>query len=500
VGETCWLYVVVSSEAQSATLEGTEADLRRLAAEKGWKVTQTFSDTASGKKGVRALFRELTTALREVTVLPTWVLTSRADRIGRGSIGEALVAQQDILKLGVRIFTRAEGEIKLDSAIAELMGAVRAAAARTENENRSDKLEAAYRKRRLAAQTDENPNPIVGNRMPYGLAFSANGGIAQEPQATTVREIFRLRIEGLGHSRIAQAIAPTAAPAVYKNGKYGNESTVHWTTQRVARVLANRRYVPSVIDEETFVQASKVNAHLGVQTIRPQRKWPFKLATALTCWCGRKMNGICTGPTRKRILYYICKAAWNHEGKVRMVRATSIEDQFEEILDVLGISTDSLEKFLGYGKVVPLAQLTKSLHIANRQRAAVKKKRGMVIDLYLNGSIAEIDVQPRLDQFDAELGKRDAGIAQIKEQIALQTASEISKKDRIPLPDIAVMFREGTIDDQRRIARLFATDYGLVVTRENKLKLGFKHDPGRQRKPQARELPGAILTKKQTLG
>jgi hypothetical protein len=390
-------------------------------------------------------------------------------------------AVSDIITLGVKIWTREPaGELRASTLLEQLGIAFSAMQSASENLIRRDKLFAVYKRKREAGK-------VVGNRRPYGLMLEDGYDVPCEPQATTVREIFRLRLEGLGHGAIGKAIAATAAPQVFKH----SEQEVRWTTQRVSRILHNRSYVPSVIDEVTFFRAAKINERLGIQSTRPQRKWPFKLATALTCWCGRKMVGIATGPARKRVLYYICKAEWNHNGKARMVRATSLEDQFEEILEVLGVSPQTLEELSGSDTVAPLDQLKKSLRTAKKQRSDATKKRGKVVDLHLSGHIKAEDIQDHLDQYDSELDELSTRIAQIEEQIALQAAAEIRKKDRAPQADVAVMFRNGTIDDQRRISRLFATDYGLFVTPDKKLKLGFRHDPGRQRKPQTRELPGA---------
>jgi hypothetical protein len=481
-----WVLAVVSSEQQSETLQFQRAWAQEVAKAQGWRIDRLgdFDGVGSGKDGPRLIVKRMIAELEKLPQArrPKFLLMIRLDRLGRGEqIHETQAAVSEIIRLGVTIWMREPaGELRANTLVEQFGIAFSAMQSASENLIRRDKILNVYKRKREAGK-------VIGNRRPYGLKLSKDGyDIPCEPAAQTVREIFKLRLEGLGHGAIGKAIAPTAAPQVFKN----SEMQVRWTTQRVSRILANRSYVPTVIDEVTFFRAGKVNEQLGIQSIRSQRKWPFKLATALTCSCGRKMNGICTGPARKRVLYYICKAEWNHNGKARMVRATPLEDHFEEILELLGVSPEALEKFCGSDNVAPLDQLKKSLRTAKKQVSDVMKKRGKVVDLHLSGHIKAEDIQNHLDQYDTELDELSARIVQIEEQSALQMASESRKKDRTPIPDIALMFRNGTIDDQRRIARLFATDYGLFVTPENTLKLGFRHDPKRQRKPQARELLG----------
>ena len=114
----------------------------------------------------------------------------RLDRVGRGSIIESQIFVRDLLALGARVFTRDAGEIRLDSAMDELVAAVQMAVARHENDVRRDKARAVYQRRLAAGQ-------VISNRPPYGLLVTADRRYIARPECISViRQVFRMSARG----------------------------------------------------------------------------------------------------------------------------------------------------------------------------------------------------------------------------------------------------------------------------------------------------------------
>jgi hypothetical protein len=100
----------------------------------------------------------------------------RPDRVGRGSIVDSQNFVRDLLALGTRLWTRDAGEIRLDSAMDELVAAVEMAVARHENDVRKEKMRAVYQRRVAAGH-------VVSNRPPYGLTLTEDRRLPQAARA-----------------------------------------------------------------------------------------------------------------------------------------------------------------------------------------------------------------------------------------------------------------------------------------------------------------------------
>jgi DNA invertase Pin-like site-specific DNA recombinase len=83
--------------------------------EHGWTITRTFRGVSSGRDGTRGLLETLLAKLRETRPgeRPNRVLMTRLDRLGRGLGIEALAAIAEIVRLGVTIHTRQDGDYRL---------------------------------------------------------------------------------------------------------------------------------------------------------------------------------------------------------------------------------------------------------------------------------------------------------------------------------------------------------------------------------------------------
>lgn len=238
-GAAAWALCAVSSEGQSETLVHQRRWAEEAAAARGWRLTRVIEGVATGKGGPRRIVRELLADLRALDTesRPQKLLMIRADRLGRGSIVESQIVLRDLLNLGVGIFTRDQGDVKLDSAMDELISAATLAVARHENEVRREKALAVYRRKRAAGER-------IGSKAPYGLHRKNGKDSPDRERAPVVCEAFKLRLEGKGYEAIARRLFAIAPPHQYLNG---NSRVVHWTTTRVRLLLTNSAYVGPII-------------------------------------------------------------------------------------------------------------------------------------------------------------------------------------------------------------------------------------------------------------
>lgn len=484
-GSTAWALLAVSSDSQAGTLKDQRAWALAEAKTKGWHIARFFEGVATGKHGARALVSQMIAELGTMPPAerPHWLLATRFDRMGRGdSILETQIAAHKLKELGVRIWTRLSGEIKLDEPFEQLLVAVQAFQSSFENSVRRDKAVNKYKEKR-------EKGLAVGNQRAYGLRIGEDG--RDEPDgklADVVGVAFRLRLKGLGYLAIGHELAKIAPPRVYKRSKSGSPRNIRWTPTRVKRMLENRAYVGPVIDELTFARAQQVRERLS--PARPQQRFPWPLSGVVRCYCGRAMVGLACGAPEKRTRYYRCAATWNHGGSMRLVRADVLEEQFVTVLGRLRASENAVSRYRRAAAPAQPRLLEQALSQARRDLAAVERERDAVWRLHANGHVRDADVQERLDEI---LPRRQAAIGRItslEQQLLLARSAMAKDRDADEmLRRAARAYGKATPEDRRRLARAVAVAVGgLCVTEAGRLVVRRVDDPQRQRARRAAEL------------
>jgi DNA invertase Pin-like site-specific DNA recombinase len=173
--------LVVSSDLQAETLRHQRAWAVECARAHGWQITRTFEDVSSGRIGVRAPAKSLLSEIKSLDVKdrPRYVLMIRLDRLGRGDAIASQIYVRELRSLGVRVWTRDQGEVHLDTAMEQMAVGMQAFFAQHENEVRSDKAKAVYKRKRESGEA-------VGNQRAYGLKLDGHRDVPDEPRAQVV--------------------------------------------------------------------------------------------------------------------------------------------------------------------------------------------------------------------------------------------------------------------------------------------------------------------------
>jgi DNA invertase Pin-like site-specific DNA recombinase len=442
-----------------------------------------YEEASTGKERVRQL---LTTLIADLKALPAagrpgWVMMTRVDRVGRGRIDASLFAQHEILDLGVRIWTRDDGEIKLESSHDEFKAAAKAYVSRIENDNRIDKLKEMYARKRAAGL-------VVGSKLPYGVLLGADGRAKPDPKrAPVVKAAFALRATGAGYHVIGKRLSAIAPPAVFKDKR---TQVVRWTPTRVKRLLELHTYVDAaIITEGAFVKAQRATSGVGPAREQVRIAWP--LSGSVRCYCGRALVGVSGGAEHKRIRYYHCRADWNHGGSARAVHADELEAAFVVLLRSLHASPETAARYrrAAIAPAGSIKTLEKNLHALRGDLEKAKGASTAVWDLHSKGLIKDAHMAARLDTVAATQRDIEDRIATAEAQRGLFAAAAQNERDaQAVIAKAARTYARGSDEDRRDIVRALALDLGgLCLEANGKLAVRRAEDPDRQRKRRANE-------------
>jgi DNA invertase Pin-like site-specific DNA recombinase len=467
-----WALLAVSTEHQIETLAYQRIWAEETAKSKGWRLSRVTEGVSSGRLGPRRIVRDLLADLRalDTEARPRFLLMIRADRLGRGSVIESQIVLRDLLDLGVSVVTRDQGILKLDSAMDELISAATLAVARHENEVRSEKSLAVYRRKRAAGVR-------VGNRLPYGLKYEDGKVVADPERAPIVREAFKMRLAGLGYTLIGKQLRAIAPPATYQSS--GSEHSISWVPSRVKTMLENRSYVPLIVDEATFAKAGRVAALLTAsdRSGDARRRYPWPLAGAVRCFCGRMLIGSACGNQRRRHRYYSCRIHAHHGGHIKLFPSGEIEDQFVALLGRLRASPELVERYRRRA-VAPTSPkiLERSLRELKTKLAEIERRRDAAWELHIAGKVKAEDVQDRLDKLSVQRDEAQSQLAAVRDQIAVASAVAKGQQDAEALVRRAAqIFKRANVSEQNAIARAVSVELGgLHVDADGKLQVGAR--------------------------
>ena len=483
--DTAWAYLVVSSELQAQTLPDQKAWADKVALERGWTITRTFQSVSTGADGVRVLFKSLMDALRNTprAKRPARILMIRLDRLGRGDGLDAMATLAEIRKCGVTIHTRQDGDVTLARASDALSPMFKLITGAFENEARSDKALAVFARKRAAGL-------VAGNRAPYGLDIISGRHTFLKSHSKAIRTAFKMRANDIGYHTIARYMTENAPSQKFKKG---NEKTIHWTSNRVLRLLENEAYLKSgLIDEMTWRRVQNVTKTRSRS--QAASKYPWPMSGSIVCECGKALHGHANPQRRTR--YYKCTAIWNHDGRTILHPAGAVEGAFEKLLSRLVATPSLIQKHVRNAvaeSTFERKRLEKDAVSLRARLAGVDKKIDAVFDLHSLGKVHSDDVAPRLQRLNAE---KDEYGDQLR---AIEARLEVFEEATTRVADIAAVVananrlwqragRAGDVAGQQTLCRAISRRLGgfVVGVADHRFTVGAPPLRDRQRKASAR--------------
>jgi DNA invertase Pin-like site-specific DNA recombinase len=438
-----WSYAAVSSSPQEATLEDQRQWASETAARNGWVITREFSGVGSGAKGTRDLLKTLIEELERTpkAARPKRVLMIRIDRVGRMAL-DCIAAIARLRKLGVVLHTRQDGDVKLETAVDSLRPIFELVTAEMENAARSDKWKAVHARRRAEGKH-------VGT-IPYGVILVDGKAVPYEPEAQVVREIFRLAEQRWGYTRLARW-AQAHAPA--KRTHHGSDKPYRWSVSTIKSILVSKTLRNLVVLEDQWQRTSA--ARQSDFRARAPKRWDWPLQGAVSCTCGKRLSGHCSGESKYRTRYYVCRhhtlepGAKSHPGH----RADQLEAEFLELLRSVRADPTLVDPFpqdepANNWEAVELDAERRIADTDKRIQRAWKLAEDAQLDAsQLRPRLAELDAQRR----SAEDALNCARAAQAREADHQQTACSFAQL----LEELPDLWAQTTIDLQQELARAF---------------------------------------------
>ena len=227
------IYVRVSTVKQAEeglSLAEQERRCRALCEREGWRLDDRHVYIERGVSGGKASRPELDKLMRAVEDGEVGVLVAPAiDRLGRSAANtHELFARLD--RAGVKLYSDSGQDYSADSAQAEFMRSVLAAAAQYERSMISERVRAVTPAKRDRGSYNGGPRP-------YGYDFGEDGLAIREDEAEIVRRIFRDFNSGTPLRAIARGLNEEGI-----RGPLGGT----WSQGRVAEKLDQPIYVGKV--------------------------------------------------------------------------------------------------------------------------------------------------------------------------------------------------------------------------------------------------------------
>jgi DNA invertase Pin-like site-specific DNA recombinase len=438
-----WLYAAVSSSPQEATLEDQRQWASETAARNDWVITRAFSGVASGAKGTRDILSNLIDELERTpkAARPKRVLMIRIDRVGRMAL-DCIAAVARLRKLGVLLHTRQDGDVKLETAMDSLRPIFELVTAEMENAARSDKWKAVHARRRAEGKH-------VGT-VPYGVMLVDGKAVPFEPEARIVRQIFTLAEQRWGYIRLARWAQENAPP---KRTHDGADKPYRWSVSTIKSILVSKTLRNRVVSEDQW-QRTKAARQSDFRARAPKR-WDWPLQGAVRCTCGKLLSGHCSGESKYRTRYYVCRhhtlklGAKSHPGH----RADELEAEFVQVLRSLRADPTLVDPFVDdeptdQWDTVERDALRRIADVEKRTQRAWKVAEEAQIDpSQLRSRLAELDAQRRSAQAELSLART----ARVRDAEYKQTSCSFAQL----LEELPDLWAQTSVELQQELARTF---------------------------------------------
>lgn len=202
-----------------------------------WELFGIYADHATGRNiAKRPQFRQLLVDCRAGKI--NLIITKSISRFARNTL-DILCTCQDLKTLGVEVYFEVE-RIWLSKQTSDLILTIYAACYQNESEDRSYSIKWGIKR------SFESANSKFLTRVCYGYQKGPDGYLTiKEDEATIIRNIFRLYIDGYSIRNIIGELFELNIPS--PRGKD------RWGTECISKILSNEKYTGNVLLEKTFV-------------------------------------------------------------------------------------------------------------------------------------------------------------------------------------------------------------------------------------------------------
>lgn len=310
-------YLRQSTQKQQS-LEAQKAEIQRLANQHGFKDVIYFYDKNTGRNTNRTGYQQIVSLIKQgdCQILCCYRL-NRLHRNLKNSIALMKLCQ----KYHVDLLSVQDGYFDTTNSFDCFKLNLFASLAESESDNISEQVKNGFKEK-------AHQGKLITTHAPFGFRYLNNSFVINHDEAATVREIFRLYIEGKGYKKISQLLE-------------SKKQFIKRKPYQVRNVLVNPNYcgrvinqygrfdnkVPKIISENTFDTAHNIRKNKQTNRIPSQNLLQRKIKCPC---CGSTLTNMTVRKQENNLRYYVCPSNMNEARFVchfKGINAPILEEQ-----------------------------------------------------------------------------------------------------------------------------------------------------------------------------
>ncbi|MGL5624594.1 recombinase family protein [Cetobacterium sp.] len=382
--KTSAIYIRVSTTYQEEgnSLEKQKERCLQEAKEKGYEVSEIYTDVESGSKDDRSGFLQMLSDMKQskfqVLIVTEFSRISRKTRTLLEFLEQFQNNGVDLISITQKIDTT--------TPVGKLMYSLTGILAEFERDQTRVRV-----KHTLTSMAKSGK--FTGGVVPYGYTLKDKKLIINPEEAENIKKAYSLFIKG--HSKrsigLTLGIPSTSLERMlttpfYTGKKVYNKRTT--TPNGKLRVTNENEWLISdgehepIIDKDTFKLASSMNIK------KPLKESSYILTGLLKCYYGHSIHGKKGGPNR----YYLCS---NKECCKKFIESEDLE---QSILDqIINFNSSKIISDTSYLERIKEENINKIKEL-QREKNALNNQAKMLLDLTLKGTITEEEFKSKKEE------------------------------------------------------------------------------------------------------
>ncbi|MGL5964975.1 MAG: recombinase family protein [Fusobacteriaceae bacterium] len=382
--KTSAIYIRVSTTYQEEgnSLEKQKERCLQEAKEKGYEVSEIYTDVESGSKDDRSGFLQMLSDMKQskfqVLIVTEFSRISRKTRTLLEFLEQFQNNGVDLISITQKIDTT--------TPVGKLMYSLTGILAEFERDQTRVRV-----KHTLTSMAKSGK--FTGGVVPYGYTLKDKKLIINPEEAENIKKAYSLFIKG--HSKrsigLTLGIPSTSLERMlttpfYTGKKVYNKRTT--TPNGKLRVTNENEWLISdgehepIIDKDTFKLASSMNIK------KPLKESSYILTGLLKCYYGHNIHGKKGGPNR----YYLCS---NKECCKKFIESEDLE---QSILDqIINFNSSKIISDTSYLERIKEENINKIKEL-RREKNALNNQAKMLLDLTLKGTITEEEFKSKKEE------------------------------------------------------------------------------------------------------